>query len=143
MAPEGHRPCPRRLHQESALATWRRRVSPQPRSYEYQLPKKVELGALRAALSQKLAEGHVVVVDALEAKAIKTKAAVEMLRKLGVEGKAVLVDIKPDAMMAKSVRNMTGVNLVASSKLTARDVAEAEKVVATKGALEKLQEALE
>jgi len=115
---------------------------PQPRSYEYQLPKKVERGALRAALSQKLAGGHVVVVDALEAKAIKTKAAVELLRKLGVEGKAVLVDIKPDEMLAKSVRNMTGVNLVASSKLTARDVEGAEKVVTTKSALEKLQEAL-
>lgn len=115
---------------------------PQPRSYEYQLPKKVELGALRAALSQKLAAGHVVVVDALEAKAIKTKAASEMLRKLGVGGKAVLVDIKPDEMMAKSVRNITGVHLVASARLTARDVENAEKVVTTKGALEKLQEAL-
>ena len=115
---------------------------PQPRSYEYQLPKKVERGALRAALAEKLAHGEVVVVEALESKAMKTKAAAEMLRKLGIAGKAVLVDIKPDAMMARSVRNIPGVNLVASSKLTARDVAEAEKVVTTKSALEKLQEAL-
>src|SRR5712672_4174940 len=48
---------------------------PQPRSYEYKLPKKVELGALRAALSQKLRDGSVVVVDALTAPEIKTKAA--------------------------------------------------------------------
>src|SRR5258706_5214393 len=51
---------------------------PQPRSYEYALPKKAERGALRAALAQKLKDGQLVVVDALEASEIKTKAAVEM-----------------------------------------------------------------
>src|SRR3954464_7246819 len=61
---------------------------PQPRSYEYQLPKKVEKGALRAALTQKLRDGQVTVVDALTVGEIKTKAASEMLRRLGVEGKA-------------------------------------------------------
>src|SRR5512141_288805 len=50
---------------------------PQPRSYEYQLPKKVEKGALRAALTQKLRDGEVTVVDALSVAEIKTKAAVE------------------------------------------------------------------
>src|SRR5438477_4418798 len=50
---------------------------PQPRSYEFQLPKKVERGALRAALAQKLKDGALVVVDQLAAEAIKTKAAIE------------------------------------------------------------------
>ena len=59
---------------------------PQPRSYEYTLPKKVELGALRAALAQKLKDGALVVVDQLSAEAIKTKAAVELLKRLGVNG---------------------------------------------------------
>src|ERR1043165_1821588 len=62
---------------------------PQPRSYAYTLPKKVERGALRAALSAKLQAGAVVVVDALAASEIKTKAAVELLKRLGVEGKAL------------------------------------------------------
>src|SRR5574338_1369214 len=53
---------------------------PQPRSYEYQLPKKVEKGALRAALTQKLRDGAVIVVDALSVAEVKTKAAAEMLR---------------------------------------------------------------
>src|SRR3954463_7882208 len=52
---------------------------PQPRSYDFRLPKKVEIGALRAALSQKLRDGHVVVVDAMPANTSKTKAAAEML----------------------------------------------------------------
>src|SRR6476619_1117546 len=59
---------------------------PQPRSYDYQLPKKVEKGALRAALAQKLRDGHVLVVDALAASAVKTKAAAELLKGLGVNG---------------------------------------------------------
>src|SRR5918911_3219855 len=59
---------------------------PQPRSYEYKLPKKVERGALRAALAQKVKDGQVIVVDALAAEEIKTKAAVELLARLGVTG---------------------------------------------------------
>src|SRR6187455_1529340 len=52
---------------------------PQPRSYDYHLPKKVELGALRAALTQKLKDGAVTVVDALTVSEVKTKAAAELL----------------------------------------------------------------
>src|SRR5689334_3085852 len=70
---------------------------PQPRSYEYKLPKKVEVGALRAALTQKLRDGEVTVVDALSVAEIKTKAAAEMLKRLGIEGRAtLLVDVKPE-----------------------------------------------
>src|SRR3954464_7030610 len=50
---------------------------PQPRSYDYKLPKKVEVGALRAALAQKLKDGQVVVVDALAASEVKTKPLVD------------------------------------------------------------------
>ena len=85
---------------------------PQPRSYEYQLPKKVEKGALRAALSQKLQDGEVTVVDALAVDKVKTKAAAEMLRGLGVtggrKGKALLVDVAPQDALALSVRNLDG-----------------------------------
>src|SRR5918997_6681160 len=65
---------------------------PQPRSYEYQLPRKVEKGALRAALAVKLRDGAVTVVDALSVAEIKTKAAAEMLRRLGIDRGALLVD---------------------------------------------------
>src|SRR5437016_8530927 len=62
---------------------------PQPRSYEYRLPKKVEQGALRSALAQKVKDGALVVVDELATETIKTKAAAEMLARLGVSGKAI------------------------------------------------------
>jgi large subunit ribosomal protein L4 len=115
---------------------------PQPRSYDFSLPKKVERGALRAALAQKMRDGGLVVVEALSAGEVKTKAAAEMLKRLGVEGKVVLIDTALDDKLAKSVRNIVGVEFVASAKVNARSVMNASKVVATRGALEKLQEVL-
>ena len=115
---------------------------PQPRSYEYQLPKKVEKGALRAALTQKLRDGAVIVVDALSVGEIKTKAAAEMLKRLGIDGKALLVDVKPEERMSLSVRNIDGVRLLPSNRVSARDVMDTRRVVLTKAAFEKLQEAL-
>jgi len=115
---------------------------PQPRSYEYQLPKKVEKGALRAALTQKLRDGEVTVVEALTVGEIKTRGAAEMLKRLGVEGKALLVDVKPEDNLTLSVRNIAGVRLLASNRVSARDVMNTRRVVLTRAAIEKLQEAL-
>ena len=115
---------------------------PQPRSYDFKLPKKVERGALRAALAQKLKDGQLVVVEALAAAEIKTKAAVELLAALGVTGKAVLIDVAVDEKLARSVRNVRGIALLPSARVTARDVMLAGRVVTTKAALERLQEAL-
>ena len=115
---------------------------PQPRSYDYHLPRKVEKGALRAALSQKLRDGAVTVVDALTVGEIKTKSAAEMLRRLGADGKTLLVDVKPEDKLALSVRNIEGVRVLPSNRISARDVMNTRKVVLTRAALEKLQEAL-
>jgi large subunit ribosomal protein L4 len=115
---------------------------PQPRSYEYHLPRKVEKGALRAALTQKLRDGAVTVVDALTLGEIKTKAAAEMLRRLGIDGKALLVDVKPEDKLALSVRNIDGIRLLPSNRINARDVVDTRRIVMTRAALEKLQEAL-
>jgi large subunit ribosomal protein L4 len=115
---------------------------PQPRSYDYAIPKKVERGALRAALAQKIRDGALVVVDALTAGEVKTKAAADMLKRLGVDGKAVLIDTALDEKLAKSVRNIDGIEFVASAKVNARSVMDASKIVATRGAIEKLQEVL-
>jgi large subunit ribosomal protein L4 len=115
---------------------------PQPRSYEYQLPKKVEKGALRAALTQKLRDGEVTVIEALSVADIKTKAAAELLRRLGIEGKALLVDVKPEDKLSLSVRNIEGVRVLASNRVSARDVINSRRLVMTRAAIEKLQEAL-
>jgi large subunit ribosomal protein L4 len=115
---------------------------PQPRSYDYKLPIKVEKGALRAALTQKLKDGAVIVVDALSVGEIKTQAAAAMLRTLGVDGKALLVDVKPEDKLSLSVRNLEGVTILPSNRISARDVMNTRRVILTRAALEKLQEVL-
>jgi large subunit ribosomal protein L4 len=89
----------------------------------------------------------VIVVDALTAGEIKTKAAAELLKRLGVAGgqqasKVLLVDVKPEEKLALSVRNIEGVRMLASNRISARDVMDTRRVVMTRAALEKLQEAL-
>ena len=115
---------------------------PRPRSYDFKLSKKVERGALRSALSEKIKAGDVILVDALGVNEPRTKAAVALLMRLGITGKAVLVDVAADEKLSRSVRNIPGVSLVPSARLTAREVIGAGRVVATRGAFEKLQEAL-
>jgi large subunit ribosomal protein L4 len=115
---------------------------PQPRDYGYALPKKVARGALRAALSAKLQDGVVTVVEALAADAVKTKAAAATLRGLGAAGRTLLVDLQPDDNFALSVRNLSGVRLVPSNRVTARDVMDARRVILTRAAIERLQEVL-
>jgi large subunit ribosomal protein L4 len=115
---------------------------PQPRSYEYALPRKVERGALRAAFGQKLGEGVVTVVDALAASEVKTKTAAEMLKGLGAAGKTLLLDVGLDANLARSVRNLQGVRFIRSNQVSARDVMDATRIIATRAAVERLQEVL-
>jgi len=115
---------------------------PQPRSYGFALPKKVERGALRAALTQKLQDGAVTVVEALAVDQVKTKPAAEMLRALGAGRKTLVVDVRPDEKLALSVRNIAGVRVVASNRVSARDVMDAQRIIATRAAVERLQEVL-
>jgi large subunit ribosomal protein L4 len=116
---------------------------PQPRSYDYSLPKKVERGALKAALTARLREGAVIVIDELRATEKKTKPVAELLRRLGATGKTLIVDVALDENFSRSARNIDGVRVVASGKLTARDVMDTSRIVATKAAIERLQEVLE
>jgi large subunit ribosomal protein L4 len=120
---------------------------PMPRSYEYSLPKKVKLGALREALAAKLADGTLTVVDKLDpgsdsGNARKTKTTVAMFKKLGVSGKTLVIDVRHDDGFVLTARNIAGVRLVPSGRVTARDLLDTDHVIATREALEKLQETL-
>jgi large subunit ribosomal protein L4 len=88
---------------------------------------------------QKLHEGSLIVVDALTASEVKTKAAAGVLKTIGVTGKVVLVDAQLDEKFAMSVRNLDGVSLVQSNRVTARDVANTRQIVLTTAALAKLE----
>ncbi len=115
---------------------------PQPRSYAYQLPKKVERGALRAAIQSKLKAGAVIIVDELKSSEMKTKDVALLLKRLGVTGKALVTDVQLDENFTKSARNIAGIRLVPSGRVTARDVMDTVRVVATKAAVERWQEVL-
>lgn len=115
---------------------------PQPRSYAFDLPKKVRRGALRAALAQKAQDGELIVVDRLTSEDRKTKSSAGLLERLGATGKTLFIDVAPEDGFAISIRNLAGVKVVQSSRVTARDVIDTAHVIATKDALEKLQEAL-
>jgi large subunit ribosomal protein L4 len=115
---------------------------PQPRSYAFDMPKNVQRVALRSALAQKLHDGDVIVVERLTSADRKTRATADMLKRLGATGKTLVIDVKPEDGFARSARNIAGLRLVPSTKVTARDVMDTTKVVATREALEKLQEAL-
>jgi len=115
---------------------------PQPRSYDFAIPKKMERGALRAALQTKLRDGAVTVVDELATADIKTKAAAELLKRLGASGRTLVVDVRPDEKFLLSARNIAGVSVVASGRLTARDVLNTTRIITTRAAVERLQEVL-
>jgi large subunit ribosomal protein L4 len=115
---------------------------PQPRSYDYALPRKVKLGALRQALAAKLADGTLVVVDTLPSDSKKTKDTAAMLRKLGATGKTLVIAVNHDEAFTLTARNIAGVTLKPSARVTAREVMDTDYVIATREALEKLQESL-
>ena len=91
---------------------------------------------------EKLHNGTLIVVDTLTATEVKTKAAAGMLKTIGVTGKVVIVDAMLDEKFAMSVRNLDGVSLVQSNRVTARDVANSRQVVLTQAAVEKLEAVL-
>ncbi len=130
---------------ESRNPLWRKGgtvFGPVPRLYGYELPRRVEKAALLAALAVKAQEGALVVVDQLGCEAPKSKAIAAMLRRIGAPGKVLMVDVKVDAGLERASRNISGVCVVASSRLAARDVMDAGRVVLSRAAVERLQEVL-
>ncbi|HSL58568.1 MAG TPA: 50S ribosomal protein L4 [Acidimicrobiales bacterium] len=97
-------------------------LGPKPRSYAQRTPKKMIRLALRSALSDRAAEGKVLVVDEWAFDAPSTKAAIAALGALGVEGKALVVLSDDDAVAARSFRNLPSVQLVLARELNAYDV---------------------
>ena len=95
---------------------------PQPRSYGFRrLPSKVKRGAIVAALAQRIQDGALVVVDALSASETKTKAAAEPSVSARAGGKALLIDVQPDEKLGIAVRNLPGVQFLASARVGAGD----------------------
>ncbi|MFZ8999156.1 MAG: 50S ribosomal protein L4 [Ilumatobacteraceae bacterium] len=110
-------------------------LGPKPRSYAQKTPKKMINLALRSALSDRAAEGKVVVVDQWGWETPNTKAAKSALAALGVDGKVLVVVGRDDAAAALSFRNLADVQLIAPGELNAYDVLCNDWVVFTSAVL--------
>jgi large subunit ribosomal protein L4 len=115
---------------------------PQPRSYEYRLNKKMVLGALRSALSAKLADGAVKVVADLNLTDHKTRTMTGVLKALEADRKALLVDLADNRNLTLSAQNIQGVKTVLTKDVNVYDVLEAGKIILSKAAAEKLSQSL-
>ena len=115
---------------------------PQPRDYSYKLPRKMSLGALRSALSAKLRDGELKVVQAFSLADHKTKAFRSVLDKLEADRKVLLVDNGENRNLALGARNLPGVKLVASKDVNVYDLLAHNQVLLSEAAVRKLSEAL-
>jgi large subunit ribosomal protein L4 len=106
--------------------------APKPRSYAQKTPKKMIALALRSALSDRAADGKVVVLDAWDFEKPSTKSAIAALASLGIEGRALLVLGEDDQAAWKSVRNLREVHPILVRELNAYDVLVADWVVFTR-----------
>lgn len=115
---------------------------PQPRSYEYKLPRKMMLGALRSALSAKLRDGELRVVRAFELADHKTKNMLGVLGKLQTKKTVLLVEVGENVNLDRASRNLPGIKLVPTRDVTVYDLLRFQEVLLSEGAAKKLSEGL-
>ena len=114
--------------------------APKPRDYRYSLNKKVRRLALKSALSAKAADGEIVVIRDMKMDEIKTKTFAELLRKVGADGKTLVVTAGPDTNVVKSARNIAGVETAMASVLNPYAVLNNTRLVIAEDALPKIEE---
>ena len=115
-------------------------LGPKPRSYTTKLNKKVKQIALFSALSAKVANNEMIVVDAITTSEFKTKTMVAMLNAIGAGKKNLVVLEAPDAMVVKSLANIAGVKVVYANTLNAYDILNCNSIVFAKNAVAKIEE---
>ncbi len=115
---------------------------PVPRDYSYTLPRKMQLGALRSALSAKLRDGELKIVSAFQLADHKTKSFTKTLDKLEATNKVLLVETDANRNLELSSRNMEGVLVVRSHEVHPYHLLDAKRVLLTQAAASKLSETL-
>ena len=115
-------------------------LGPKPRKYKVELNKKVKRLAMKSALSAKVADEEMMVVNKIELDSIKTKAIVEMLAKLKSAKKALIVTADVDETIYKSARNIEGVKVVTVNTLCVYDILNCDSFIVLKDAAKKIEE---
>lgn len=114
--------------------------APKPRDFSQKINKTAKVGAMKSALSKKLADGQIVVVDEIKLAEAKTKEMVKVVKALGLEKNVVLCLTETDADVVRAANNLPNVTTVASELASVYDVVAGTKFVATKAAIEKITE---
>ena len=115
-------------------------LGPKPRDYRYSLNKKVRKLAILSALSSKVLDKDLVVVDKISFEEIKTKKMVEMLKALGADKKALIVMPAVDNAVVKSAANIPGVTTALYNTISTYDILNHDKLILAKDAALKIQE---
>ncbi len=113
---------------------------PRPRDYSYKLPKKVKWTALSSALTGKLSDGELIVVDELSVPEPKTKLLASLLNGLGLNGSLLIVLAEKDVNLELAARNIHRVDVTRVSELNVYSILSHEKIILTKNAVEKMKE---
>ena len=114
--------------------------APKPRAYRYSLPKKVKRLAMKSALTSKVNDNSLIVLDELEFDAPKTKQVINLLENLKVDSKAMIVLAERNENVEKSARNIPNVKTTLVNTLNVYDILKYDKFIITKTAVEKVEE---
>jgi large subunit ribosomal protein L4 len=114
--------------------------APKPRSYRYSVPKKIKRIAMKSALSSKVVDNELIVIDELNFAAPKTKQAVAMLNSLKADKKILIVLADKNENVERSARNIEGVKMTLVNTLNVYDILNCDKFIITKEAAEKVME---
>lgn len=114
--------------------------APKPRDYSYKVPKKVRRLAMKSALSSKVSNGEILVLDSLSLDAPKTKDIVKMLKDNKVANKALIVMADKDENVIRSARNIEGVETTLVSTLNVYDILKHDSFIITQDAVKKVEE---
>ena len=114
--------------------------APKPRDYRFSVNKKVRRLAMKSALSSKVQNENLIVIDALNMDGFKTKTIVNMLKALNVDGKALIVTAEADQKVVKSAANIPGVKTAAVNTLNVYDILNHDKFIVVKNAVGKIEE---
>ena len=114
--------------------------APKPRSYRYTVPKKVRRLAMLSALSSKVQDGEIIVVDEISCEEPKTKEMIKMLEAIKAEKKALIVTAAKDENIVKSAANIQGIRTALVGTMNVYDILNHTSFIVTKEAIEKIEE---
>ena len=114
--------------------------APKPRDYSYTVPKKVKRLALKSALSSKVKESEIIVIDSLEFSEPKTKEMIKVLANVKAAKKALIVTAEKNENVVRSAANIPGVKTSIVSSMNTYEIVNATSFIVTKDAVEKIQE---